>query len=160
VADTPAAAARRFAEVGAALTAGTWLVSVHTDIGRYGQQVARRRGGVMHPWSKKTHSRRTARLGGRYDANAERVQIRPTPPGLWAIREKGARAHVEPRTAKRRTQGRTVLKFGDNYAASVDQGGAHPRPAWEAVRVDVTAKASDLVDRAVIKTLAKFFPGG
>jgi hypothetical protein len=160
VADTPAAAAKRFGEVAAVLAAGSWLTSVHTDIGKYGKQVAQGRGGVMHPWSKKSHSKRTARLGGKYDANPERVQIKPTPAGLWAIREKGAKPHVEPRTSKRRKTGRTVLKFGDNYAAHVNQGGAHARPAWEDVRLDVTTKAPEIIDKAVIKTLAKTFTGG
>jgi hypothetical protein len=162
VADTPAAAAHRFEQLAVALTAGGIYLTAHRDIAKFGKAAALRAGGVMHPWSKRTKTRRTARLGASTTATTQRAVIRPSPAGLWAIREKGAKGHVEPRTSKRRNAGRSVIKFGDDQFAAgpVDHPGAHARPAWEQVRAAVALEAPKLVDRAVVRELSRLFARG
>ena len=159
MADSPATAAHRFTALAGGLSASTFFIGVHRDIGTYGKRVAQQEGGVMRPWSKKAKGRRTVKLGARYDATERSVKVKPTPPGLWAIREKGAKRHAIPKTAKRRNQGRTVLMIGQEFRAKVEDASARPRPAWEDVRSKLQRESGDIVNKAVRKAMAKAFSG-
>jgi len=156
LADSFAQAGAKFAALASALDGAAVVLAAHRRIGAAGKTAALAHGGTMHG-----RNRRPVRLGAGYDVDAQRVQIKPRPAGMWAIREKGAEPHREPKV-RARGRGRRaplLLATGD-VVDHVDEAHASPRPAWGDVRADVVRVAPRIVDEELVKTLGRFFARG
>lgn len=160
------ALAGKLVAVGTALDASTWLLAVHRDIAKAAKADAARHGGAMHVWAKGRASKRAVKLNAWDRTTSESTQVRPRQPGLWAIREDGAKAHTSP---KRRSKAGKLKKGGKvltvpgsptGFVASVNHPGAAGKQRWTAVRHDVDREAPKLVDEAVKRTLRGVFGSG
>lgn len=148
------------------LAAADWALDAHRAIAKVGKASAADHGGVMHPWSKRSASKRSVKLAAWDRTNADAMQLRPRQPGLWAIREDGAKGHGIPKRYTKRGRARrggkalTIPGSKSGYAAHASHPGASAKRSWSKVKVDVERQAPALVDKAVRRTLADVFGAG
>lgn len=102
------------------------------------------------------------KLTAGYDADERRVEIRPRPPGPWALVEDGAKRHVIPRrrSIRRSRSGKTRVVNG----VKLPDGGIRPfvvhpgvrgKRAWSDARRMIVAHVPDVTADEVRKALQR-----